>query len=61
MEPTPPGAMVCIGIVPRLPPRWHRRSPEVLRPMTEERIGSMTSDHLRELTDRFEDEEDDEQ
>jgi hypothetical protein len=53
--------MVCIGIVPRLPPRWHRRSPEVLRPMTEERIGSMTSDHLRELTDRFEDEEDDEQ
>ena len=26
-----------------------------------ERIGSMTSDHLRELTDRFGDEEDDEQ
>jgi len=29
--------------------------------MTEERIGSMTSEHIRELTDRFEDEEDDEQ
>lgn len=29
--------------------------------MTGERIGPMTSDHLRELTDRFEHEEDDEQ
>jgi hypothetical protein len=29
--------------------------------MTEERIGSMTSDHLREISQRFEDEEDDEQ
>jgi hypothetical protein len=26
-----------------------------------ERIGSMTSDHLRDITDRFEDGEDDEQ
>lgn len=26
-----------------------------------ERIGSMTSDHLREISQRFEDEEDDEQ
>jgi len=25
------------------------------------RIGSMTSDHLREISERFEDEEDDEQ